>query len=86
MKGSLVGGGGGGGGVDWSFQNNFLKKSWKKSKTKIKNSTRNLKVGSCGFNLYSYDPDYLLKHISSSTLPRFLQIKVHFLNLSLMEN
>ena len=47
----------------------FLKRSSKKSKTKIKESTRNLKVGACGFNLYYYDPDYLLKHISSSTLP-----------------
>ena len=48
------------------------KQSWKKSKTKIKKSTRNLKVGACGFNLYDlYDPDYLLKHIESSTLPPF---------------
>ena len=47
----------------------IFKKSPKKSKsTKIKKSTRNLKVGACGFNLYYYDPDYLLKHISSSSL------------------
>ena len=26
----------------------IFKKSWKKSKTKIKKSTRNLKVGACG--------------------------------------
>ena len=47
----------------------IFKKKFKEIKDKIKESTRNLKVGACGFNLYYYDPDYLLKHISSSTLP-----------------
>ena len=56
----------GGGGV---LPKQFLKRSWKKTKTKVEESTRNVKVGVCGFNLYYYDPDYLLKHISSSTLP-----------------
>ena len=62
MKGSMELGGGG-------PSKTIFKKSQKKSKTKIKKSTRNLKVRACGFNLYYYDPDYLLKHISSSTLP-----------------
>ena len=35
----------GGGGV---VPKQFLKRSWKKSKTKIKESTRNLRVGACG--------------------------------------
>ena len=61
MKGIIRGGG--------SPAKTIFQKSSKKSKTKIKKSTRNFKVSACGFNLYYCDPDYLLKHISSSTLP-----------------
>ena len=48
MKGSMGRGGGG------SFQKN-LKTKLREIKDQIKKSTRNLKVGACGFILYYYD-------------------------------
>ena len=60
MKGSRAGEG--------SSQNNFLKKL-KQIKDQNKKVHKKLEGGCLWFNIYYFDPDYLLKHISSSTLP-----------------
>ena len=63
----------------------IFRKSWKKSKTKIKKVHKKLEGGCLWFNIYYYDPDYLWTHFIIHP-PPFLQIKVHFLNLSFMEH
>ena len=62
MKGSIAGG-------SWGPPKiNFLKKV-KEIKDQNKKVHKKLEGGCLWLNIYYYDPDYLLKHISSSTLP-----------------
>ena len=57
---------------------NFSKKL-KEIKDQNKKVHKKLEGGCLWFNLYYYDPDYLLKHTSSSTLPPSSKSKFTFL-------
>ena len=69
----------------WESSLKKFSKKLKEIKDQNTKVHKKLEGGCLWFNIYHYDPDYLLTHFIIHP-PPFLEIKVHFLNISFMEH